>query len=79
MASVIKNLACNTGDLGLIPGLGRSGGGPGNPLPYSGLCFLFFLSFFFFFLIEVVLTYSSVILSGRLHHDSVILAVYNSL
>ena len=26
--------ACNTGDLGLIPGLGRSpGGGHGNPLP----------------------------------------------
>ena len=29
---------CNTGDLGLIPGLGRSpGGGSGNPLQYSGL------------------------------------------
>ena len=78
MASVVKNLACNTGDLSLIPGLGRSGGGPGNLLQYSGLFFLFFLSFFFF-LIEVVLTYSSVILSGRLHHDSVIFTVYNSL
>ena len=29
---------CNTGDLGLIPGLGRYlGGGQGNPLQYSGL------------------------------------------
>ena len=30
--------ACNEGDLGLIPGLGRSPGeGKGYPLPYSGL------------------------------------------
>ena len=30
--------ACNVGDPGLIPGLGRSpGGGYGNPLPYSYL------------------------------------------
>ena len=30
--------ACNAGDLGLIPGLGRSPrGGHGNPLQYSGL------------------------------------------
>ena len=29
---------CNTGDLGSIPGLGRSpGGGNGYPLLYSGL------------------------------------------
>ena len=29
---------CNAGDLGLIPGLGRSpGGGNGNPLQYSCL------------------------------------------
>ena len=29
--------ACNVGDLGSIPGLGRSpGGGHGNPLQYSG-------------------------------------------
>ena len=29
---------CNVGDLGSIPGLGRSlGGGQGNPLQYSGL------------------------------------------
>ena len=29
---------CNTGDLGLIPGLGRSSGeGKGYPLQYSGL------------------------------------------
>jgi len=33
-----KDPACNAGDLGLIPGLGRSpGGGHGNPLQYSGL------------------------------------------
>ena len=34
--SVSKESACNEGDLGLIPGLGRSpGGGHGNPLQYS--------------------------------------------
>ena len=33
-----KESACNTGDLGSIPGLGRiSGEGNGNPLQYSGL------------------------------------------
>ena len=33
-----KESACNVGDLGLIPGYGRSpGGGHGNPLPYSCL------------------------------------------
>ena len=33
-----KESACNVGDLGLIPGLGRSpGGGNGNPLRYSYL------------------------------------------
>ena len=33
----VKN-ACNAGDLGLIPGLGRSSGeGNGNPLQYSCL------------------------------------------
>ena len=33
-----KEYACNAGDLGLIPGLGRSpGGGHGNPLQYSYL------------------------------------------
>ena len=33
-----KESACNEGDQGSIPGLGRSpGGGPGNPLQYSGL------------------------------------------
>ena len=33
-----KESACNTGDLGLIPGLGRSPGkGHGNPLQYSFL------------------------------------------
>ena len=31
-----KESACNTGDLGLIPGSGRSpGGGQGNPLQYA--------------------------------------------
>ena len=34
----VKESACNVGDLGLIPGLGRSpGGGHGNPLHYSCL------------------------------------------
>ena len=33
-----KESACNTGDPGLIPGLGRSPGeGNGNPLQYSCL------------------------------------------
>ena len=33
-----KESACNTGDLGLIPGLGRfPGKGKGYPLQYSGL------------------------------------------
>ena len=33
-----KASACNAGDLGLIPGLGRSPGeGDGNPLQYSCL------------------------------------------
>ena len=33
-----KESTCNTGDLGLIPGLGRSPGeGNGYPLQYSGL------------------------------------------
>ena len=33
-----KESACNVGDLGLIPGLGRSPGeGKGSPLQYSGL------------------------------------------
>ena len=33
-----KQFACNVGDLGLIPGLGRSPGvGYGNPLQYSCL------------------------------------------
>ena len=33
-----KESACNTGDLGSIPGLGRSPGeGKGHPLQYSGL------------------------------------------
>ena len=33
-----KESACNAGDLGLIPGLGRSpGGGHGNPLQYFSL------------------------------------------
>ena len=33
-----KSFACNAGDLGLVPGLGRSpGGGHSNPLQYSCL------------------------------------------
>ena len=37
-SSVGKESACSTGDLGLIPGLGRSPGeGDGNPLQYSCL------------------------------------------
>ena len=33
-----KESACNVGDLGLIPGLGRSpGGGHGDPFQYSCL------------------------------------------
>ena len=37
-ASAGKESVCSAGDLGLIPGLGRSpGGGLGNPLQYSGL------------------------------------------
>jgi len=36
--SVGKQSTCKAGDLGLIPGLGRSpGGGHGNPLQYSYL------------------------------------------
>ena len=37
-SSIGKESACNLGDLGLIPGLGRSPGeGKGYPLQYSGL------------------------------------------
>ena len=37
-SSVGKESACNAGDLGLIPGLGKySGEGKGYPLRYSGL------------------------------------------
>ena len=33
-----RKSACNAGDLGSVPGLGRSsGGGHGNPLQYSWL------------------------------------------
>ena len=36
--SVVKNLLINAGDMGSIPGLGRSHGeGNGNPLQYSCL------------------------------------------
>ena len=36
--SVVKNPPANAGDVGLIPGLGRSPGeGNGNPLQYSCL------------------------------------------
>ena len=37
-ASLVAQSTCNVGDLGLIPGLGRSPGkGKGYPLQYSGL------------------------------------------
>ena len=37
-SSVGKEPTCNVGDLGVIPGLGRSPGeGKGYPLQYSGL------------------------------------------
>ena len=32
-----KESACNAGDAGSIPGLGRPGGGHGNPLQHSCL------------------------------------------
>ena len=34
---MVKNPPANAGDLGSIPGLGRSGEGNGNPLHYSSL------------------------------------------
>ena len=38
VAQMLKESACNAGDLGSIPGLGRSPGeGHGNPLQYSCL------------------------------------------
>ena len=38
MAQLVKESACNAGDLGSIPGLGRSPGeGKGYPLQYPGL------------------------------------------
>ena len=38
MAQTVKRLAYNAGDLGSIPGWGRSSGeGTGNPLQYSCL------------------------------------------
>ena len=38
VAQLVKESACNAGDLGLIPGLGRSPGeGNGYPVQYSGL------------------------------------------
>ena len=38
MAQTVKNPPANAGDIGSIPGLGRSPGeGNGNPLPYSRL------------------------------------------
>ena len=38
LASLVAESACNAGDLGSVPGLGRSPGeGKGYPLQYSGL------------------------------------------
>ena len=37
-SSIVKNLPANAGDVGLIPGSGRSSGeGNGNPLQYACL------------------------------------------
>ena len=36
-SSAGKEFACKAGNLGPVPGLGRSGGGHGNPLLYSCL------------------------------------------
>ena len=35
--SEVKNLPADAGDVGLIPGSGRSSGGSGNPLQHSCL------------------------------------------
>ena len=38
VAQMVKESACNVGDLGSVPGLeGSPGGGHGNPLQYSCL------------------------------------------
>ena len=37
MTQPVKESACNAADLGSIPGLGKSLGGTGYPLQYSGL------------------------------------------
>ena len=37
VTQMVKESACNVGGLGSIPGLGRSGGGHGNPLQCSCL------------------------------------------
>ena len=47
MGSDGKASACDVGDLGMTPGLGRSpGGGHGNPLQYYSFLFLFPGGFF---------------------------------
>ena len=57
VAQKVKESACNAGDSGLIPGLGRSlGGGHGSLLQY----FFFFLSLSLFF-------FTPVFLPGELH------------
>ena len=49
VAQMVKNLACNAGDLGSIPGLGRSPGeGHGNLLQYSCLERLYEIYFLFY-------------------------------
>ena len=43
-SSVGKGSTCNVGDVGLVPGLGRSRGeGKGNPLQYSGHSSIFWV------------------------------------
>ena len=52
-----KESTCNVGDLGLTPGLGRSGEGNGYPPQYS---------FFFFFVVRFYLFISFIFISWRL-------------
>ena len=57
-----KEFACNTGDLGSIPGSGRSSGeGNGNQIQYS-----FFLFSFIYFSIEAYLLYIILLFSIKL-------------
>ena len=49
-----KESACNAGDLGSIPGLGRSPeGGQGNPLQYSGVCVCIYICVYIYIYIYI--------------------------